>query len=303
MYSLRLLNALNILRRRHHPLAQHPVYLRDETSRLIRERRKRRRNRIMAAIVIPLGLLGWRQATGALDPAQMLGCVGPILVMYTFMVLWTLPLGATISPALAEERTRGTWDLVRITPLEDTPLLLAKMRTRTHELADYFGGMLLMLILFAGVIGLWFAAAVLIAFGVAYEPQTRVLVVMCASVGGLIFFMDRLQQLLMMGVGAMTGGALNQSSRAASALGFLVALLLWVAEIVWTVGVLLITDVPEHGYLEEGILLAFTLGPMPAFVINFPLLWLVLLIVSTFVLREVVIRVLWRWALRAMRWR
>ncbi len=225
--SLRIINTLNLYRRRRHPLAQHPVYGRAEASRRAKERRKIRRRRVIGVIVIPGVLFFLYRITGAIHPLQLVCISGPILALYAFMPMWALPLGTAISPAIVNERERDTWDLVRITTLDDDMLLLAKMRHGFHALKDMLDVMLLMLILFAAVIGLGFATSILIALGI----RNVEVAVLLASVGGLIFFMDRIQQLACMGVAAAAVGSLNSTGRAATFSGGLAALLLSLMEV------------------------------------------------------------------------
>ena len=109
----------------------------------------------------------------------------------------------------------------------------------------------------------------------------------------MLIIIDRLQQLMMMSLGALASGtAAGRSVRSAVWAGALTALGLWLVELLIT-AVLMVALPGARGERVYDILISLFAGPMPGYLLALPVGWSLLAMVLTLVLREVIMRALW----------
>lgn len=306
MYSWWLYRALNVFN--DSPLKRHPVY-KHERRHLMAQTNLFDRG-IRAAVVVGstlMFMLGlW--VSGSLNPTIL--CLlpfcwfGPMVVVLPLMPLWVLPISIVVAPVVAQNRLRNTWDLLRVTAVTPGDLLLALTRASIERLHGLLLWLLMALIPLSMIVGTAFAEIALETLnehGISSDADSTPVLVGASLwlLGAILIIVDRIQQLVMMSVGALAGGtAAGRSMRSAMLSGAVWALSLWVAEIGITTLVVLVT--PGLRADQSGdIVLSVLVGPLPSYLVALPIEWAVAAIGLTLLIREGVIRLLWHGALRA----
>lgn len=312
MLSWRLFRALNIytwpparLRRIYHLQRYHVM---------TRGTRLDRGAGIAAVVGVVIVFLFGVWTTQGFDTSLI--CLLPVCVFGAFLVLlpampvWILPLSVTLAPAVAAHRQRGTWDLLRITPLESATLLCGIARAALERLRPLLNGLLVALATLGIVFGIVFVQALLPPLNdLLNEPEQTTLAGIGALLwfaGGMLLFVDRVQQLLLIGIGALAGGTWgsraesSQPVRAATLAGALLALVLWLVEILANAALIwLLPGVPQAKRAD--ILISLFAGPLPGYFVALPVDWALLAIAIMLLLREIALRVVWSVALYAAR--
>jgi len=249
------------------------------------------------------------RATGLALMLGGLGCyLSTLLVFYLnnllillvpFLLFWTLMLGLTLAPAVVEEREQRTWDTLRTTPLTIETILLGKMGGALWWLRDVIRAVSGLLILVAAGIGL--VSLVLAPANTRNDlPQflcAAAIVLPLASAS--LFVIDRAQQFVLTVMAALAAGTTARSVRLALASASAAAFGVWLADV--GVAVVLISVQPQRiatTSLSELVGL-LTLGPMAGYLTRLPLGTTALYVALTLISREVAIRILWRWTVRA----
>jgi ABC-type Na+ efflux pump permease subunit len=249
------------------------------------------------------------RATGLALMLGGLGCyLSTLLVFYLnnllillvpFLFFWTLLLGLTLAPTVVEEREQRTWETLRTTPLTIETILLGKMGGALWWLRDVIRAVSGLLLLVAAGIGL-VSLVLAPANSTASLPH-----VLCAAavalplISAAAFVIDRAQQFVLTVVAALAAGTSARSVRIALAASSTAALGVWLADV--GVAVLLISFQPQQiatTSLSELVGL-LTLGPMAGYLTRLSIGTTVLYVTLTLVAREVAIRLLWHWTIRA----
>lgn len=249
------------------------------------------------------------RATGLALMLGGLGCyLSTLLVFYLnnllillvpFLLFWTLMLGLTLAPTVVEEREQRTWDTLRTTPLTIETILLGKMGGALWWLRDVIRVVSGLLILVAAGIGL---VSLVLAPANTSDSLPQVL---CAAaivlplLSSALFVIDRAQQFVLTVVAALAAGTTARSVRIALASSSAAAFGVWLADV--GIAVVLISFQPQRiatTSLSELVGL-LTLGPMAGYLTRLPLHTTALYVALTLISREIAIRLLWRWTIRA----
>lgn len=222
----------------------------------------------------------------------------PLLALAPSLIAWVLPLSLALAPAVARERERGTWDMLRVTPLGVDSILLAKAAGGVWRLRSLLRNGRVMLVLIA--FGSGFVLSTRWRQDVAdIVPDAPVLLMTLAStlivsVGALIVLADRAQQAVLMAVSALGASAVTRSERIALVGGVALTFGAWLADT--AIGIVVMALTPNHTINHSGLraVTVFTLGPVGAYMVNLPVGTLLPVTALTLAVREIVIRVVWR---------
>jgi hypothetical protein len=235
----------------------------------------------------------------------------PLLLFSLSLLLWILPLCVALAPIVVRERERESWELLCATPYSVEEILLNKMRAALWSLYYSLGRV--------GILQIQVLTMILLGAG-AMQAISLVLDVEAIDIGPIarsllcggslilvllltgIFFLDRAQQLVMMAVAALTMSSLSSSTRAAFTSALIVVFLAWGFDVAAAIGVLALQPAGATRHLEFGIGTVITLGPIVGYMIGLKWIDMLLVIGMTLIIREAVIRGLWRLAVRSASW-
>ncbi len=248
------------------------------------------------------------RATGALLVAGSMACYGvtlALVLLHNLLVLfvpvhvaWTMILGLTLGPVVAGERQRGTWVLVRVTPLPLAELVLGRMGGALWWLRDLIraltGGLLLV------AVGIGMVTLVVTPTGgdnLTASPLPGSVLCLGAFVvpviSAAIYIVERAQHFVLMVTAALTVSASTRTVRSALTGATTATLSIWLLDVAIAGGV--IVAQPDYRMLAAGEWLALlTLGPLVGYLAALPLERALLLAGATLLIREVMIRALWR---------
>jgi hypothetical protein len=230
-----------------------------------------------------------------------------LILLAPVVVLWTLLVGLTLAPIIVSEREQHTWDTLRTTPLSVETILLGKMSGALWWLRDLMR--LLGVGLVIGALGVGLASLTLSSSTTnAHSEQwpTHILCALAAFLPPLIaviFVFDRVQQFVLMVTATLAISSSTQSSRAALTASGAVTLAIWLAD-VGAGGVLLAQrSGAVSGSLGADLLALATLGPAVGYLVKLAPGTVALYVAGTLLVREIAVRGLWRWTVRAAhRW-
>ena len=226
----------------------------------------------------------------------------PVLLLSS-LVIWSLPLGMTLAPVVVREREQDTWYTLRTTPFDTETLLLSKGARGADAAAGAAAG------------GAWSDV-----FGGGgrerHQPESG-----RASLSGLSRHPARAPGVrnrdrrdgaggaaLSAGSGAAVrlddrGGAGRQRVQHVDAYGTagasVAALLAWMAD-VGIAELLIVLDPGSMSLTAQGRLLIM-FGPVAGYAGELGPVRAALYLVLTFLLRELAVRLLWRWTVYAAR--
>lgn len=315
MTAWQLFRHLNIFN--HHPTERHPVYQR-EAERAIDWTRLTERIVHTLSGVIPAfaaayllaGLLN-SPLQSYLDIVLVAGMVG--FVLLPSLAPWSLAFGLLIGPAVARERVRGTWAVLRVIPGGVEPVLLAKLRAALWPLRHPLHIIRHIWLVMAFPVGLGVMQGFSALLGISQPGTIPTVMQFCAS-GGLLagalfgllaagmalYFIDRVHQLIAMALAALAVSTGARSTRMALVGGVTAALLAWIAE---TAGAaLLVLALPGDRVTSDmNALGLLVLGPVGGYVIDLQPIPALVAAAITLAAREIAIQALWRWSLWAAR--
>jgi len=226
-----------------------------------------------------------------------------IVVLAPSLLAWSVPLALTLGPLIVRERERGTWEMLRITPLPTDALVLSKLRGAMWRLRLPVAVLRALWLLATPVIG----ALTLVAvrdlsggwrgawpFGALCGISLALLALMIA-----IFWVDRMQQFTLMAAAALSTSATARSSRLAVPGANALALLAWLLDSL--LGLALINILPQTHVVSFATQAAavIALGPAAGYLAALPLGAALGAAGITLLLRELAIRAVWQWTLRA----
>ncbi len=258
--------------------------------------------RALALILAVCGLVFMLAVVRRSQPIASL-CVAAglslIALLAPSLLVWALPLGVTLAPVVVGERERGTWDMLRATPLPVETILLGKARGAMWRLRYGFTalrGVLLAVSVIAGFISLGLLEHTTWLHG-ADLPGGLICggAVVVIAVGALLFLIDRAQQFVLMAVSALAVSASVESGRLALPGAIAAALVTWLADT--GLGILLLALMPRASALALQTRLAalVMLGPTANVLADLPLPQAALGVAMTLIGREIAVRLVWRW--------
>ena len=222
----------------------------------------------------------------------------PLSLCFLAYPLVVLTAVSTLAPVIARERAQRTWETLRVTPLPVETIVLGKAHAAIFKLHDQTIRLLIGLTL---VMGSLVTALVLLVrrsgAPLSNDPTANGLLTLLLLASGLLFFAERAQQAALFSAAALVVSASVRSTRTALAGTLASTFILWTADLL--IVQLLVTALPRQG--EVSPLAVLWLGSTVAYGVLDSLSTMYLCIALTFVLREIAVRVLWRWAVRAAR--
>lgn len=250
-----------------------------------------------------LALVVVRQPANALCAFGATYLILPLFALVPSLLLWTLPLGLALGPIIVREREGGTWDTLRTIPLDAGLIVLSKTRGALWPLRDLMGfvrNLLAIVAMGVGAFGLIVMAQAL--FGASNALPLGVMCgvgVALAAAGAVVFLADWAQQFVLMGVAALAVSAAAPSQRVALPGAIVAAFVAWGANA--GLAFLMLLAVPGHLLNQPVSLLPplVVLGPPVMYILALPPAQMLALLLATLALREIAIRQIWRWALRA----
>jgi hypothetical protein len=227
----------------------------------------------------------------------------PLVALAPSLLLWVLPLGLTLAPVVVLERERHTWDTLRMAPLNIEMILLSKTEGVLWWLRHLIRNMRVVLVLTSlgvGLISLTLIDNTFATDSSSIEPEG-----MCGIALGLmfvaafIFLIDRAQQFVLMAVSALAVSATAPTLRVALPVASVATFFAWLADI--GLAAILLALQPHHTlrFLELRAMALIILGPAAAFMIELAILPALAHIIGALIVREIAIRVLWRWTVHA----
>lgn len=314
--SWRLYRTLNIFRR--HVITRHPVFRREQWySRARHYRFGTWFNRgIGCLLTVSCGIYFAAAVPGSESGLNVLCaplcCIGPVALIVIVMPLWTLPLSFALSPIVIRERTRGTWDLLRITLLGIDGVIVAKVRSALETIRPLLRYFMLGTIIVGLIVGAMFAALIMAYTGLLEgifdtysrygddRPSTLILLgtgLVLGTLGMALYIADRVQQFVCMGIAALAAGtSVGRDRRGAVLYGIGTALGVWMVEVLFAT-LLFLLLATERELVTSGIAFILVAGPMPGYMMLALAPWRMLIaLIVTFTAREVALRWLWQWA-------
>lgn len=309
MFSWQIYRHLNIFN--HHAIEQHPVYRR-ESGRVFDWTRY---TESVVRVLIPAAgifavlylLLSWLDSPLVDILHVVLYWAILMLALVPSLAPWALPIGVLIGPSVAEEHERRTWAILRVIPSGIAPLLLAKMRAGLWPLRHPLHVLR----------HLWLVMALIVAFGLLQASRnawgstlplhlpvcapwewTTIASVLLLAAGVIAFFADRVQQVILMVLAALAVSTTARSSQWALVGAVVAAFLAWALET--ASAVVLVRLLPGTNALRAlNIAGLMVLGPFGGFAIDLPLASVLTGMTLMLAGREIAIRVLWCYTLRA----
>jgi hypothetical protein len=227
----------------------------------------------------------------------------PLFALAPSLLFWMLPLGLTLGPIIVREREGGTWDTLRTTPLDTRLIVLSKAQGAVWPLRGLMAVIRNFLIIVAFGVGAFglivMARAVFGAASILPAEIVCVIGLAVAAAGAIVFLADWAQQFVLMGVSAIAVSAAAPSQRIAVASAIVAAFIAWMvnAGVAW----LVLLALPGHALSQPTSALPTLtiLGPPVTYILALSPGEAAASIVLTLILREIVIRAIWRLALRA----
>ncbi len=222
-------------------------------------------------------------------------------ILLPSLALWILPLGLTIGPTIARERLNQTWDMLRLIPADLDSILLTKLSAAIwpiYPLIRLGRIVLLLTALGAATLSLNLFDSLTLTYPFTYSQ-------ICGSGIGLIlagaalFLLDRMQQFTLMGAAALAASASAQSTQRGMTLATLATGFAWLVDVgIAGVGLAVLPLWVSIGSTSRAAILVM-LGPVSGYMAELHIHEATICIVGTFIVREIAIRALWWWTVRA----
>jgi hypothetical protein len=295
----------------HHPIERHPVYRR-ESGRVVdwthyTEPAMRVLFPVMSGFAALYLLLSWTHSPWLTMLNTMAYWAILVLALLPSLAPWSLPIGVLVGPSVAEELEHKTWSVLRVIPAGIAPVLLAKARAGLWPLRHPLHI----------VRHLWLVEALIVGVGLlqagqnAWSDTNPLALPLCApgewtfiaSVGlllggGAIFFVDRIQQITLMTVTALAVSTTARSSQWGLVGAVTAAFFVWALETA-SAFVLLIILSGNAVLRTLNVVGLIILGPLGGYAIDLALGPALTGIALTLIAREIAIRGLWWWSVRA----
>jgi hypothetical protein len=227
----------------------------------------------------------------------------PLVLVTPSLLLWALPLGLTLAPTIVRERELHTWDTLLLTPLDINLILLSKAGGAMWWLRDMMYTMRVVLLVTSWVVGVM--SLVLLESSAPLPDLSSAtvcgmaIVLMLVSAG--LFLLDRAQQFVLMVVAALAASTSASTTRMALPGASVAALGAWLFDVSLALLVASILPGPAVRFMEFRAIVLAVVGPLGVYLTELSFVQAALAIAGTFTLREIAVRALWRWTVRAAR--
>jgi len=224
-------------------------------------------------------------------------CLPLLFLLLPSLFPWSVPLSIALAPTIAREREQGTWETLRISPIRTETLVLEKAAGALWRIRYMLRRLAIILIFTAVGLGVLSALTIYRQFPILNPAAVFMLSIIS---GMIIFLIDRAQQFALMIAAALAGSSLSTSVRSAISSALLAALGMWLLDVCSATLILtFLGKAPIYPALSARYLMLFTFGSAGAYLLDLHPLWAGLLISLTFLVRELLLRVLWYLTLRA----
>jgi hypothetical protein len=229
--------------------------------------------------------------------------VWPLLLLPS-LVLWTLPLGLTLAPVVVRERAAGTWFTLRTTPFDTETILLSKARAallRLKPLMILSRGALAFGSLIAAMASLNLVEYATHAYPTLSPLGACGVGTLVMVVSAVVYLIDRAQQFVFMVTAALAASVSSTSARATLPGANAAAFLAWLADMAGALAWIAVHPGGATDGFTATLRLLVMLGPAAGYMAYLTPGWAVLGMLLTFVFREIAVRLVWRWTVRAAR--
>lgn len=219
------------------------------------------------------------------------------------LILLLLTTCLTLGPLVPEERVKQSWELLGALPDGVEAVLMGKAGGALWWMRRLMLGIVILQAVMAAGIGL--LSLTLIPTSMARNNASAEfflcgMVLIMPAISILLFAFDRAQQYVLMVTAILVASTSSPSVRVGLSNALVAVLGVWFAEVLGVIGLFALQTGPIP--LSRTSLLAFVaLGPMGNFSLRMDLLSAVLNTVLVFLLRELAVSILWRWAVRQAR--
>jgi hypothetical protein len=227
--------------------------------------------------------------------------VWPILALPS-LGLWALPLGLTLAPVVVRERVAGTWNTLRLTPLDTETILLGKARAallRIRPLLIVFRAVLVGVSLIAAMVSLNLIEHITHTYPSLPPLNACGVGTLVMLLTAFVFLIDRAQQFVLMAIAALAVSASSASERLTLPGANAAALLVWMADVGAVFVVFSLHPGGAAVSMSESLPLLVMLGPVAGYTGYLSPGFSVLFVIMTLLVRETAIRLLWRWTITA----
>ena len=247
---------------------------------------------VLALVMLPMSLVTYCLTGLVIWPVIALPSLG----------LWALPLGLTLAPVVVRERVAGTWHTLRLTPLDTETILLGKARAALVRIRPWliiFRAVLIGVSLITAMVSLNLIEHITRAYPSLPPLNACGIGTLVMLIAALIFLVDRAQQFVLMAVAALAVSASSGSERLSLPGANAAAFLAWMADLGAVIVVFSLHPAGVAVSLRGSLPLLVMLGPVAGYTGYLPPGWAVLLLAITLLVRELVVRWLWRWTVNA----
>jgi hypothetical protein len=237
------------------------------------------------ALICLEGQFGWR-VRGAVDFAQtsLLLIVGGLLSL-----CWTVPLALLAGRSISHEREGRTWEMLVLTPYDTSDILLARAAASIRNVWTLVMG----LVSFGVIMALFFGSPVIASMAVQIN-RSVVIGVLLMIVGMVAMVYERQQEIALAVVIGIVVSLRTDSQRMAELAGLAGGFLIRVLQLVVT----FLCVPPEPLLSQQNILTLNVVAGSATLLAVIPMLNALLFIGLIVGVREVLIRGLYRWAVR-----
>jgi hypothetical protein len=217
------------------------------------------------------------------------------------LALWIVPLGVTIGSSIARERMNHTWDVLRLIPIDRDDILLTKVHAALWPLYPairLWRVVLLLAALAPATLSLNLLDSLTLTYTTTHAEICGAGIAFLVA-GAIIFVLDRMQQFTLMGVAALAASAAARSTQRGIMLATLAAGIAWLVDV--GVAVVALATLPRWVTLDviSRSAMLVMLGPVGGYLAELHIHEAVVFIAGTFIVRELAIRALWWWSVRA----
>jgi hypothetical protein len=249
---------------------------------------------VLALIMVPMSFVTYCLTGLLIWPVVALPSLG----------LWALPLGLTLAPVVVRERVAGTWHTLRLTPLDTETILLSKARAALVRIKPWlivFRAVLIGVSLVAAMVSLNLIEHITHSYPSLPPLNACGVGTLVMVITALVFLIDRAQQFVLMAVAALAVSASSGSERLTLPGANAAAFLAWMADLGAVIVVFSLHPGGAAVSLSGSLPLLVMLGPVAGYTGYLPPGFAVLSVIMTLVIRELAIRLLWRWTVTAAR--